>query len=102
MPRGSQLRDALLEMTRRGLGMAAIVEADGTLAGIFTGGDLRRTLDRPVEIRQTLIDEVITLQRQTAPAAILPPAAPQILAVNDTTPLVVVEPTDPPVVAFNP
>lgn len=41
--RGTLLRDALLEMTRKGLGMTAIVEADGTLAGIFTDGDLRRT-----------------------------------------------------------
>ena len=44
--RGTLLKDALMEMTRKGLGMTVILEADGKLAGIFTDGDLRRTLDR--------------------------------------------------------
>ena len=39
------LRDALLEMTRKGLGLTAIVEPTGAVVGIFTDGDLRRVLD---------------------------------------------------------
>ena len=39
------LRDALLEMTRKGLGLTAIVDEAGKLAGVFTDGDLRRVLD---------------------------------------------------------
>ncbi|KGS13688.1 D-arabinose 5-phosphate isomerase, partial [Pseudomonas coronafaciens] len=69
--RGTLLRDALLEMTRKGLGMTAILEADGTLAGIFTDGDLRRTLDRPVDIRQTTIDDVMTVHGKTVHAEML-------------------------------
>ncbi len=99
--RGTLLRDALLEMTRKGLGMTAIVEADGTLAGIFTDGDLRRTLDRPVDIRQTIIDEVMTLHGKTADAEMLAAEALKIMEDNKISALVVVDQNDRPVGAFN-
>jgi arabinose-5-phosphate isomerase len=60
VPQGVTLADALLEMTRKGLGMTAIVDADGRAVGVFTDGDLRRALDRPVDIHATPIDEVMT------------------------------------------
>jgi len=47
---GSSLKDALLEMTRKGLGMTAVCDADGRLLGIFTDGDLRRTLDKSLDL----------------------------------------------------
>ncbi|KPW46289.1 Arabinose 5-phosphate isomerase [Pseudomonas syringae pv. antirrhini] len=99
--RGTLLRDALLEMTRKGLGMTAILEADGTLAGIFTDGDLRRTLDRPVDIRQTTIDEVMTLHGKTAHADMLAAQALKIMEDNKISALVVVDLNDKPVGAFN-
>ncbi len=99
--RGTLLRDALLEMTRKGLGMTAIVEADGTLAGIFTDGDLRRTLDRPVDIRQTIIDEVMTLHGKIAHAEMLAAEALKIMEDNKISALVVVDQNDRPVGAFN-
>ncbi|AVB21926.1 MULTISPECIES: KpsF/GutQ family sugar-phosphate isomerase [Pseudomonas syringae group] len=99
--RGTLLRDALLEMTRKGLGMTAILEADGTLAGIFTDGDLRRTLDRPVDIRQTTIDEVMTLHGKTAHADMLAAQALKIMEDNKISALVVVDQNDKPVGAFN-
>lgn len=57
---GTALTAALLEMTRKGLGMTAIVGADGSVAGIYTDGDLRRTLDQGVDVRSAKIDEVMT------------------------------------------
>ncbi|MFA0994801.1 MULTISPECIES: KpsF/GutQ family sugar-phosphate isomerase [Pseudomonas syringae group] len=99
--RGTLLRDALLEMTRKGLGMTAILEADGTLAGIFTDGDLRRTLDRPVDIRQTTIDEVMTLHGKTAHTDMLAAQALKIMEDNKISALVVVDQNDKPVGAFN-
>jgi arabinose-5-phosphate isomerase len=54
------LRDALLEMTDKGLGMTAIIDADDKILGIYTDGDLRRTLDTGADIRTTLIRDVIT------------------------------------------
>ncbi len=59
---GTSLSEALLEMTRKGLGMTAITRDDGTLAGIFTDGDLRRMLDRDIDIRKATIDEVMVAQ----------------------------------------
>src|SRR5690606_8887412 len=44
------LRDGLLEMSRKGLGMTAVVDAERRVLGIFTDGDLRRTLDRQVDL----------------------------------------------------
>ena len=49
------LSDALLEMTRKGLGMTAVTDAQGKLAGIFTDGDLRRTIDHKVDLHLSLI-----------------------------------------------
>jgi arabinose-5-phosphate isomerase len=72
VPEGTALSKALMEMTRKGLGMTAIVDAKGRVAGIFTDGDLRRTLDKRVDIHQALIDEVMTRNCTTA--------APEMLA----------------------
>jgi arabinose-5-phosphate isomerase len=54
------LATALLEITRKGMGMTAVVDPDGRLAGIFTDGDLRRALDQAVDVRHTPITEVMT------------------------------------------
>ncbi len=54
------LADALLEVTRKGMGMTAVVDEQGQLAGIFTDGDLRRALDQAVDVRNTPITEVMT------------------------------------------
>lgn len=60
VPLGASLSDALVEMSAKGLGMTAIVEKDGRVAGIYTDGDLRRTLDRGLDMRNTAIDAVMT------------------------------------------
>ena len=54
------LAQGLVEMSRKGLGMTAIVDADGHLLGIFTDGDLRRSFDRQVDVHATRMDEVMT------------------------------------------
>lgn len=58
-------RDALLEMTRKGLGMTAVVAEDGKLVGIFTDGDLRRCLDRGLDIQATRIGDVMIRNPKT-------------------------------------
>ena len=55
----SSLRDALMEMTAKGLGMTAIVDGEGRAVGIFTDGDLRRCLDRDVDVRAATIADVM-------------------------------------------
>ena len=59
------LRDALIEMTQKGLGMTAIVNHDLQVKGIFTDGDLRRALDKPVDIHSTMITTVMTTTSKT-------------------------------------
>jgi len=54
------LTGALLEMTRKGLGIAAIVDADDAVLGVFTDGDLRRVLDQGLDVRTAKIEQVMT------------------------------------------
>jgi arabinose-5-phosphate isomerase len=71
MPRvgpGATISEALLEMSSKGLGMTAIVDSDDRVLGIFTDGDLRRTLDRNIDLQQTSIDQVMTSNCKTVNA----------------------------------
>ncbi|MBE7376071.1 KpsF/GutQ family sugar-phosphate isomerase [Pseudomonas lopnurensis] len=99
--RGTSLRDALLEMTQKGLGMTVIVEADGRLAGIFTDGDLRRALDKGVDVRQTRIDEVMTVHGKTANAEMLAAEALKIMEDHKISSLVVIDEQELPIGALN-
>jgi len=101
VPRGISLRDALLEMTQKGLGMTVIVEADGRLAGIFTDGDLRRALDKGVDVRQTRIDEIMTVHGKTAHAEMLAAEALKIMEDHKISSLVVVDDQELPIGALN-
>ncbi len=56
----TKLSDALMEITTKGLGMTTVVDENNQLLGIFTDGDLRRTLDQEIDIHQALIAEVMT------------------------------------------
>jgi arabinose-5-phosphate isomerase len=63
---GSSVSDALLEMTRKGLGLTAVVDRDRRLLGVFTDGDLRRTLDdAEVDLRGTTVDALMTTRAKT-------------------------------------
>ncbi|PTS85850.1 D-arabinose 5-phosphate isomerase [Pseudomonas sp. HMWF032] len=99
--RGTSLRDALLEMTQKGLGMTVVTEADGRLAGVFTDGDLRRTLDRSIDVRQATIDEVMTRHGKTARAHMLAAEALKIMEDHKINALVVVDEQDQPIGALN-
>ena len=62
MPRNAPddlLRDALLEMSRKGLGMTVVVDGEERVLGVFTDGDLRRTLDRQVDVHTARVAEVM-------------------------------------------
>jgi arabinose-5-phosphate isomerase len=54
------LSGGLLEMSRKGLGLTAIVDGDNKVLGIFTDGDLRRALDGQIDVHGTLMREVMT------------------------------------------
>ena len=65
---GASLREALLEMTGKGLGMTGVVDRQGRLVGIFTDGDLRRVLNRSVDVYSAKITEVMTQNPKTTRA----------------------------------
>ena len=65
------LTEALLEMSRKRLGMTAIVDADDKVLGVFTDGDLRRTLDKGVDVRAAKVGEVMTRGPKVARPAML-------------------------------
>ncbi len=73
------LSDALVEMTRKGLGMTAVVDADGKLAGVFTDGDLRRTIDHRIDLRSARVQDVMTVNCKTVHPGMLAAEALQIM-----------------------
>ena len=85
------LRDALLEMTDKGLGMTAIIDADKHILGIYTDGDLRRTLDTGADIRSTIIRDVMHTNCKTTSATVLAAEALRLLEENKITSLLVAD-----------
>jgi arabinose-5-phosphate isomerase len=51
---------ALLEISEKGLGMTGVVDNDGNLLGVFTDGDLRRALDKRIDIHKASVEDVMT------------------------------------------
>lgn len=70
---------ALLEISGKKLGMTTVVDAAGTLYGVFTDGDLRRVLDRHIDIYQTAIAEVMTATFKAIPQGALASEAARIM-----------------------
>jgi arabinose-5-phosphate isomerase len=73
------LTEALMEMSRKGLGMTAIVDAQGKLAGVFTDGDLRRTIDHKVDLHDAIVRDVMTAGCKTVHPGMLAAEALQIM-----------------------
>jgi len=90
VPETARISDALLEMTEKKLGMTAIVNADNQVIGIFTDGDLRRTLAKNRDIHQTVISEVMTNHCSVISADILAAEAMQIMEKKKINALIVV------------
>ncbi len=76
---GTALSLALLEMTRKGLGMTAVVDADDHVVGVYTDGDLRRSLEDQVDLRSATIDQVMTRGGRRARADGLAAEAVQLM-----------------------
>ncbi len=85
------LRDGLMEMTQKGLGMTAIVDTDRKILGIFTDGDLRRALDEGADVHKTKMSDVMHTDCRTTTADILAAEAVHILEENKITSLLVTD-----------
>ncbi len=86
------LSEALLEMTRKRLGMTAIVDNEGRLQRVFTDGDLRRALNSNIDVRNARINEVMTRHPKTINADQLAAEAARLMEANKINGLIVVDP----------
>jgi arabinose-5-phosphate isomerase len=96
------LSEALLEMTQKGLGMTAVVDAGGKMAGIFTDGDLRRVLDHGVvNVHETKIADVMTRNCKSAQPRQLAVETLRMMEEFKINSLLVVDGDNKPVGAMN-
>lgn len=98
----ASISEALVEMSRKRLGMTAVVDADGRLLGLYTDGDLRRSLDdADVDLRGTRIDAVMTRAPKTIDAGALAVEAAQLMETHKVNALLVVDGSQRVVGALN-
>lgn len=97
----TKLSDALLEVTSKKLGMTTVVDDVNQLIGIFTDGDLRRTLDQNIDIHTTLIKDVMTVNCKTIPADMLAAQALAIMDEGKISVLAVVDSSNRPIGALH-
>ncbi|SFH67123.1 KpsF/GutQ family sugar-phosphate isomerase [Modicisalibacter xianhensis] len=101
VPLGSPLRDALLEITRQGLGFTCVVDGANRLVGVYTDGDLRRTLDQHGDLRPLRVDDVMTRGGKRVRPGMLAAEAVKIMEDNRITALAVVDDDDRPIGALH-
>ncbi len=97
----ASLRDALLVMTEKGLGMTAIVNSQQEVSGIYTDGDLRRTLDKNIDVHAAKIKDVMTTNCKTIPAHLLAAEALTVMQKNKINAMLVVDENNRLVGALN-
>jgi len=101
VPEQASLRDALLEITNKGLGMTAIVNQQQQVLGIYTDGDLRRTLDKNIDVHTAAVKEVMTASCKTIQANILAAEALTVMQQKKINAMLVVDQNNTLIGAFN-
>lgn len=95
------IKDALVEMSLKGLGMTAVIDDNNQLAGLFTDGDLRRILDLKVDIHQDSIDTVMTKSPTVAQGDMLAAQALNIMEDKKINGLIIINDAQQPIGAMN-
>ena len=85
------LSTGLIEMSQKALGMTAVVDKDNQLAGIFTDGDLRRTLESSIDIKATKMSDVMTVNPFVLSADTLAYNAVSLIQQKKITSIIVIE-----------
>jgi len=94
------LADGLVVMSKKGLGMCVIVDA-GRMLGVFTDGDLRRVLDREINVHKATMREVMNSPGKSVKATELAAAAANLMEKHRITALPVIDAQGALVGAFN-
>ena len=96
------LSEALVEMSRKRLGMTSVVDDQGRLLGLFTDGDLRRTLDDArLDVRTAMVADVMTRNPRTIAADQLAVEAARLMEDHKISGLIVVDDAGRAVGALN-
>jgi arabinose-5-phosphate isomerase len=95
------LSDALLEMTRTGLGLTAVIDAQQRVLGVFSDGDLRRALDKRIDLHKTSMREVMTAGGRRIAAHELAAAAAALMEAHRVNALLVTDAEQRLIGAFN-
>lgn len=85
------LNEALIEMTQKSIGMTAIIDRQKKLVGVYTDGDLRRTLNQGIDVHATKIKDVMTKNCIIAHAGILAAEALRVMEMHKITTLTIVD-----------
>ncbi|KTC65729.1 arabinose 5-phosphate isomerase (plasmid) [Legionella adelaidensis] len=85
------IREALIEVTAKKLGMTCVTNEKGHLVGIYTDGDVRRTLNRELDINNTQIKEVMTRNSRTISFGLLAVEALSLMQQHCITSLIVID-----------
>jgi len=88
---GTPLSEGLMEISKKGLGLTAIIDDNDKLAGLFTDGDLRRAFDARLDLTTTVIDDLMTRQCKTINADVLAAEALNVMEQNKITGLLVTD-----------
>jgi arabinose-5-phosphate isomerase len=91
VPQGAYLSSALLEMSRKGLGMTAIVDTHDKPIGIFTDGDLRRAFENGVDVASTIIEQIMHRNPRTILPSRLAAEAVELMDTHKINGLLVVD-----------
>lgn len=91
VPAESTLSQGLVEMSRKGLGITAVTDEQQRILGVFTDGDLRRALDNGVDVRATLMRDVMTVNCKVAAADMLAAEAMHMLEEHKITSLLIAD-----------
>jgi arabinose-5-phosphate isomerase len=101
VPLEAMLSDAIMEMSRKGLGMTAIVDANQHVLGIYTDGDLRRTLEKQLEFSSTAISTVMSRKPRCIAANALAVEAVRVMEEHNISQMLVVDDDNKLVGALN-
>lgn len=97
----ASLREALLEMTQKGLGFTCIINEQHQLLGVYTDGDLRRTLDQDLDLRDLKVSDVMTQGSKHIQADLLAAEAVLLMEENKISALPVLNANQTVVGALN-
>jgi len=93
----TSLKDTILEMTSKRLGMTCVIDKEGKLAGIVTDGDLRRLLEKKLEIKDLTASDLMSKNPKTIREFYLASFALQRMENYKITALIVVDEKDKPI-----